>query len=297
MGLFQPCPSFSLALLIGGLAYAPWVLASHGMFPPDLIFAFVAVGGGSPTIAALIAARLEFGKGGTGYLFGQFLRRGFSKLWFLAAVFIPLALAACASLLWASSGGAFGLELTALAGFLPLLIVSFFMNLWEEIGWRGYALPALQRRCSPLVSSLFVGLFWALWHWPHFAVRDSAMAANYNNSFVWFAVFMIIYSLSYTWIYNSTRGSLLAVSLYHASTNAANATVFVGSGISGPVFPFYFLVVIIFTLIIIFSNPDRWKRVPNNPLSRGTGCLQGMGPAPPSGSRHRGEASPLQPQK
>jgi len=44
---------FSLVLLIGGLAYAPWVLASYDVFQSDLVFVFVIVDGVSPTIAAL----------------------------------------------------------------------------------------------------------------------------------------------------------------------------------------------------------------------------------------------------
>ncbi len=205
---------FSLVLLIGGIAYAPWILASYGMFPSDFVFVFVIVGGVSPTIAALIVAKLEFGRGGAEYLFGQFSRKGFSKLWFLVAVFVPLVLALCAVLLWSIAGGTYALDLMKLAEFPPILIVSFLMNMWEEIGWRDYALPALQKKYNALISSLIIGVFWALWHWPHFAVKDSAMAVNYHN-FLWFVVFMLFYSISYTWIYNSTKGSLFTAWLYH----------------------------------------------------------------------------------
>jgi len=53
---------FSWVLLIGGLGYAPWVLASYDLFPSDLFLVFMIVGGVSPTIAAVIVAMLEFGK-------------------------------------------------------------------------------------------------------------------------------------------------------------------------------------------------------------------------------------------
>ncbi|MEM3578310.1 MAG: hypothetical protein QXX51_07705 [Candidatus Bathyarchaeia archaeon] len=119
----------SLVLLIGGLAYAPWVLASYGMFPSEPVFVFVIVGGVSPTIAALIVAKLEFGRGATEYLFGQFGRRGFSKLWFLVAVFVPLVLAVCAVLSWSIAEGTYTLDLMKLAEFPPILIVSFLMNM------------------------------------------------------------------------------------------------------------------------------------------------------------------------
>jgi len=242
---------FSLVLLIDGLAYAPWVLASYGMFPSDLISVSVILGGVSPTIAALVAARLEFGRGGAEYLFSQFARKGFSKLWFLMPVLLPLVLAVCSVLLWTIAGGKYTLDLTKLHEFPPILITSFLMNMWEEIGWRGYSLPALQKKYSALASSLIVGVFWALWHWPHFAVKDSIMAVNYHN-FLWFAIFTLFYSVSYTWLYNSTKGSLFIVSLYHASTNAANTILFVEASIASSIFPFYFLTVIILVLVLVF---------------------------------------------
>ncbi|MEM1506909.1 MAG: type II CAAX endopeptidase family protein [Candidatus Bathyarchaeia archaeon] len=241
---------FSLVLLIGSLTYAPWILASYGMFPSDLVFVFVIFGGFSPTIAALIVAELESGRRGTKYLFGQFGRRGFSKIWFSAAVFIPLVLAASSILLWSIAGETCILDFTKLAEFPLILITSFLMNMWEEIGWRGYALPALQKKHNAVISSLIIGVFWAAWHWPHFAVKDSMMAVNYPN-FLWFAIFTSLYSISYTWIYNSTHGSLFTVSLYHASTNAANTTLFTKENISSPVFPFYFLTAAIFVSILV----------------------------------------------
>jgi len=247
---------FSLALLIGGLAYAPWVLASYDLFQSDLVFAFVIVGGVSPTIAAFIAAKLEFGKGGAKYLFDQFGRKGFSKLWFLAAVLLPFALAAFAILLWSITGGIYVLDLMKLLEFPPILIVNFLTNMWEEIGWRGYALPTLQKKHNALISSLIIGVFWALWHWPHFAVKDSVMAVNYHN-YLWFTIFMLLYSISFTWLYNHSKGSLFIVSLYHASTNATNIILFIEGNVSHRIFPFYFLTVAILAVAIVFVfKPD-----------------------------------------
>lgn len=242
---------FILVLSIGGLAYAPWILASYGIFPSDLISVFVIIGGFSPTIATLIVAKLEYGRSGAKYLFGQFGRKGFSKLWFLAAILIPLVLAASSILLWSMAGGTYSLDFKKLADFPLILVMSFLMNIWEEMGWREYALPVLQKKYSALTSSLIIGAFWAAWHWPHFAVKDSIMAVNYHN-FLWFTIFMSLYSISYTWIYNSTHGSLFTVSLYHASTNAVNITLFVEENISSFVFPFYFLTAVTFVSILVY---------------------------------------------
>ena len=74
---------FCLVLLIGGLGYTPWALFSYGMFPSYWFLIFMLIGGASPTIAALIASRLEFGRKGPEQLFSSFSRIDFPKLWFL----------------------------------------------------------------------------------------------------------------------------------------------------------------------------------------------------------------------
>lgn len=250
----------ALALTIGGLAYSPWVLASYGLFPYDLVFVFMIIGGASPTIAALLVSRLQFGKRGPDHIFRQFSIRGSPKLWLLISTILPLALASSAVLLLTLIGGEYSLTPVKVLEFLPLLLSNFVVNVWEEVGWRGYALPTLQKKYSALASSLIIGVVWAVWHWPHFTVKNSAMAANYHN-FLYFFAFMLFFSVSYTWVYNSAKGNLFAPSLYHASTNAANIVLFVELGISSQVFPFYFLVVAILALVIILAfKPDSLSR-------------------------------------
>jgi membrane protease YdiL (CAAX protease family) len=97
---------------------------------------------------------------------------------------------------------------------VPFFLIDFIAN-GEEIGWRGYALPRLQARHSALISTLVVGVIWGLWHLPKFLLDWNAV------SFAWFMGHIIAAAFLYTWVYNGTRGSLLLVTLLHASSNTA----------------------------------------------------------------------------
>ena len=92
-------------------------------------------------------------------------------------------------------------------------------GLMEEIGWRGFALPHLQRRYSALVSSLIIGLAWAFWHLPNFVIPSDRPPWWHVAAFVPVTVAV---SLVFTWVYNSTGGSLFAVVLLHGAVYAAS---------------------------------------------------------------------------
>jgi membrane protease YdiL (CAAX protease family) len=36
----------------------------------------------------------------------------------------------------------------------------------EEPGWRGFALPKLQRKYSSIIASIIIGIIWGFWHLP-----------------------------------------------------------------------------------------------------------------------------------
>jgi uncharacterized protein len=71
----------------------------------------------------------------------------------------------------------YSMDLPNLAAFggpsyLPSYLVSFALvtvlggPLLEEGGWRGFALPSMERLHGPLLASLILGVLWALWHLP-----------------------------------------------------------------------------------------------------------------------------------
>jgi uncharacterized protein len=94
-----------------------------------------------------------------------------------------------------------------------------FVALGEEVGWRGYALPALQVRYGALVSSVILGALWALWHLPLFFNPDT----HYSDlPFVLQLAFQIPVAILFTWVFNSTGGSVLMAILMHAVLNASS---------------------------------------------------------------------------
>ncbi|WP_127476589.1 CPBP family intramembrane glutamic endopeptidase [Microbacterium sulfonylureivorans] len=95
--------------------------------------------------------------------------------------------------------------------------------LGEEVGWRGWLLPALQVRLSPLLASLIVGLVWGLWHLPlHLrGMYDADMGAGLVGFATRIASSCLL-AVLFTWLYNRSRGGLLVMILLHTSVNNAS---------------------------------------------------------------------------
>ncbi len=109
----------------------------------------------------------------------------------------------------------------------PLTFVPFLLRVFaqgpfpEELGWRGYALDRLQVRWNALVSSLILGVIWALWHLPLFFIKDMLHSVHGIGS-PWFCQFMvgiIPMAVILTWIFNNTHRSTLAAILFHFMAN------------------------------------------------------------------------------
>jgi membrane protease YdiL (CAAX protease family) len=103
--------------------------------------------------------------------------------------------------------------------FLPFLLFSIATTIPEETGWRGFALPRLQRSWGPVLASLVVGSLWGLWHLPDFFYLQAVQS---GISFPLFLAGTVSTSILFTWVFNGTGGSLLMVSILHSSFNASD---------------------------------------------------------------------------
>ena len=95
---------------------------------------------------------------------------------------------------------------------LPALAMALLLGPIEEFGWRGLALPLLQRKFAPLWAGLILGIIWAVWHLP--SLLMSGMPQS-SWSVVPFFLGIVAISVILTPFFNAARGSLLVAVLYH----------------------------------------------------------------------------------
>jgi membrane protease YdiL (CAAX protease family) len=103
-------------------------------------------------------------------------------------------------------------------------VLIFGGALFEEGGWRGFALPRLQRLHGPFVGTLILGILWACWHLPLFWIMAWGTPPTILNM-VLFILIGIFMAIVFTWVFNNTKGSLLLAILLHTSFDVLVAPV------------------------------------------------------------------------
>lgn len=98
--------------------------------------------------------------------------------------------------------------------------------LWEEVGWRGFALPRLQRLYGPVAGTVILGLLWGVWHVPFFfgpfsQTRPDASFVSGSVALVGFTIGLTGLSIIMTWILNHCGGSTLIAILAHAAFDSS----------------------------------------------------------------------------
>lgn len=104
------------------------------------------------------------------------------------------------------------LPFSSLSLLLPVLLHNLFLGTIEEFGWRGLALPLMQRKFSPFLAGLILGGIWALWHVPSFLIGGMPQTAWAAGPYF---LGIIAISIILTPLFNNSRGSLLIAYLYH----------------------------------------------------------------------------------
>ncbi len=84
----------------------------------------------------------------------------------------------------------------------------------EEFGWRGLALPLLQRKFAPIWAGLILGAIWGVWHFPAFLLSGTQQS---EWSFLAFFIGCLAISIIATALFNRSRGSILLSAFFHFS--------------------------------------------------------------------------------
>ena len=222
---FNRHPMTGFLLLAFLLSWYPWVIA---------LFRGTTTGPNplGPFVAALIVTAIVSGKPAVRALLAKLVLWRVSPGNYLVAIGLPILLCAFAAALTVVVGhGTF--KPTAISW--PDLIETFifillFIGLGEEPGWRGFALPELQRRYSPALATLLLAAVWAVWHLPlmgnefPLAIVPPFLVTLFGGAFV------------QTWLFNRSKGSILLQMIFHAMVNTVGAGLvfrwFSGSDIS-----------------------------------------------------------------
>lgn len=223
--------SYSLSMFLV-LAYAvswaveiPLALRAQGLIDAPIPFSLHYLSAYGPLLAAIALTWFAAGREGLRELFGRMFKWRVRPAWWLVAL-APLVLYALVAIVlrfiqghWPDAGALGQIDFLPNLGLGALLLWILTFGLGEETGWRGYALPRLQHGRSALWATVILWAFWALWHLPlFFYLYDGTIVVG-------FLLGLLAGAITFTWLYNSTGGSILVVAVWHGAFNFTTGCV------------------------------------------------------------------------
>lgn len=227
-GLFRRHPLPAFFVIAFAISWSLWgslfftapegwdITASPAVLLPALL------GGIGSSASGIIVIAVSRGKDGLRLLFGR-LRQKANPAWYvLAFSAVPLMLA----LTLAVTGTTLDQDLASKLG--TGAMIGGVAALIEEFGWRGFALPALQKKYnSAVIASIMLGSIWAFWHIvPSYWGSGASYGPLWLPSFLVFAISLVAYSVFITWVFNRTKGNMLIAVLLHAVYSGSQFVLF-----------------------------------------------------------------------
>ena len=219
-----------LVLAQNGLGLFPYTVPALGPISPAYWLTIPAAIAG-PTLASFIVTAVTTGKAGVQQLLRRYVVWRVGIRWYLLVlVGVPLIQLAFSSVFLGIAPLTAFIQQWPLyfTAYLPnVLLIAVVVQIWEEGGWSGYAVPALQQRFGAWRMALIFGPLWALFHLPFFFVPGQIFQSKVDV--ITMAVQMVIMIAAaiptrviMTWVFNNTKASILIAILLHASLDASN---------------------------------------------------------------------------
>jgi membrane protease YdiL (CAAX protease family) len=206
--LIRQYPVASFIALTLGLSFAAMLLP----FPKDGAFAMIAsLMVLIPTLVACVLVTVIAGRKGLRAFLREVFNWHMSLKWAVIAFALGFMLHFGSSLLALVTGRIPAIEIVMPNAFF---IAVFPLALFEEIGWRGFALQRLLDRHSPFTATVLIGFPWALLHFAlflGFAPGTSPIAEM---------LVVFTFALPLTWVYVRSGRNVLVATVLHGALNA-----------------------------------------------------------------------------
>lgn len=204
-----------------------------------------------PMIAALILVyRADGGEGATKLLKRAFDFQRVRRLrWYLVAVLLlPIV-----ALLQYAALQLTGTELPApqfsIAATPLYFLMYFFGAIGEEVGWQGYAYPALRTRYSALIAAVVLGIFWALWH-----VIPFVQIGRTADWIFWHCLTIVAYRVIIVWLFVNTGQSVFIAVLFHTMINLPWSVVANYGAFYDPLITFVLLALVVGSILLACAS-------------------------------------------
>ena len=263
---YQLISFFLIAYAISWILWLPMLFLKEEAVVANTIF--LLAGGFGPMISGIIVSRLAFGKQGIlDYKTRIFMWRVGLKN-YLGALLIPILIYLLAYGVYLILGGSpmdFSKTPSILVYPLSLVFVCLLGGGLEEPGWRGFALPRLQNRYNPILSSVVLGVIWVFWHLPLFLSQGTSQSGLH---FGWYLLNGIGLSIIFTLLHNRSGGSALIAIILHGGVNAPSSWYPFQGNINGflgqinPYAPITIATWIIVLILIGIWKPDLKRKHP-----------------------------------
>jgi membrane protease YdiL (CAAX protease family) len=202
-----------------------------------------------PFLAAVTLSWIRGGMLGVWNLLCRLVRPRFNVIWlFIAVAIAPLIMFTAFGLAIIVHGVRVPHSVVTRPpmGWVTLIVGQLLVMNGEEYGWRGYALPRLEKIGGTLGGSLLLGVLWALWHVPLFHT-----AGSWQRGSIWIYVVSITATcLVQAAIFFRSNQSVLSAMLFHGSLNAS-AFIFDLPEITNRYLPWIWLVAAVFAILLL----------------------------------------------